>query len=202
MNNFYDRYWFQKSGHLSDFEIKWPKLKKFIPLNKSVIVDFGCGKGEILKEMALLNPSARYIGVDISEKALGQAKQNFPQGEFYKENEENIPLGDNSVDFVFSSEVIEHIYDTEKTIIEIARILKSGGQLLLTVPYHGFLKNILIALFAFNRHFNPVGSHIRFFSKKSLFSLLKKSGFNILKYGYWGRFYPISHSIYVLAEKK
>lgn len=64
------------------------------------------------------------------------------------------------------------------------------------------IKNLLIVLFAFNRHFNPTGSHIRFFSKKSLFGLLQKYGFKVLKYGYYGRFYPVSHSIYILAEKK
>jgi len=204
MSKFYENYWNNKEGHLSDFKIKWPKIKKFIPLEKwLVIADFGCGNGQIIKEMKLMNPEAKYIGLDVSEKALEEARKIFPECQFYKiEDGAKFPLGDNSVDFIFSSEVIEHIYDTENTFSEIARILKPGGKLLITTPYHGLIKNLLITVLNFNKHFNPTGPHIRFFSKKSLFDLLKRFGFETLKYGYYGRFYPISHSIFVLAEKK
>ena len=134
--------------------------------------------------------------------ALKSAAAILPDCKFYKiEDGENLPLENNSIDFVFSSEVIEHIYDIENAFLEISRILKPGGKLLLTTPYHGLIKNLLIVLFAFDKHFNPAGSHIRFFSKKSLFGLLNKFGFSVIKYGYYGRFYPVSHSIYVLAKK-
>ena len=54
-----------------------------------------------------------------------------------------------TADFVFSSEVLEHIYDVENAFSEVARILKPGGRLLLTTPYHGLIKNILITRFFF-----------------------------------------------------
>ncbi len=201
---FYENYWLGADGNLSDFKKKWPILKSFIPLESGkTILDFGCGNGVILKEMTVLNPEARYIGIDVSGTALEMAKKKLPTAVFYKVGDgEKIPLGDKSVDFIFSSEVLEHIYDVENAVSELQRILKPGGKFLLTVPYHGFIKNILIAIFAFNRHFNPIGSHIRFFSKKTLFFLLNKFSFNVIKYGYYGRFYPIPHSIHVLAEKK
>lgn len=200
---FYENYWLQKKERLSDFDIKWPKLKKLIPLDDNLIIlDFGCGHGLILKEMTLINPSANYIGVDVSETGLVQAKNNLPSGIFYKITDGGkIPLDDKSVDFIFSSEVFEHIYDINNAFSELKRILKPKGKILLTVPYHGFIKNILITIFNFNKHFNPTGPHIRFFSKKMLFGLLKKFGFDIINYGYYGRFYPISHSIWVLGSK-
>lgn len=203
VEGFYEKYWSGTEGDLSDFKIKWPILKNFIPLEKDrIIFDFGCGRGSILREMAVINPDARYIGVDVSETALNQARRNLPDKVFYKISDGGkIPLENESVDFVFSSEVLEHIYDVENAFSELKRILKPGGRILLTVPYHGFIKNILIIIFGFNRHFDPVGPHIRFFSKKSLFGLLNKFGFGVIKYGYYGRFYPVPHSIYVLAEK-
>jgi len=202
-NKFYERYWEGKAEYLPDFKIKWPKLKKFIPLEKEiVIVDFGCGNGQIIQEIKKINLKAEYIGLDVSETALKSAKTILPDCKFYKiEDGGKLPLKNNSVDFIFSSEVIEHIYDTENAFSEISRILKSGGKLLLTVPYHGLIKNILIMFFAFDKHFNPTGPHIRFFSKRTLFSLLKKNRFEIEKYGFYGRFYPLSHSIYILAKK-
>ena len=204
MSKFYEKYWSDnKNEYLSDFNLKWPKLKKFISLERgAVIVDFGCGNGRVIQEMKKINPQAEYIGLDVSEMALKSAAAILPDCKFYKiEDGGNLPLENNFVDFVFSSEVIEHIYDTENAFSEISRILKPGGKLLLTTPYHGLSKNLLIVLFAFDKHFNPTGPHIRFFSKKMLFNFLEKYGFKIVKYGYYGRFFPISHSIYVLAKK-
>lgn len=201
---FYENYWIGQDNYLSDFNLKWPKLKKFIPLNDNIIiVDFGCGNGKILGEIKKINSKAKLVGFDVSETALKEAKKNLLEVEFNKITDgEKLSLGDKVVDFIFSSEVIEHIYDTENAFKELARILKPGGKILLTTPYHGFIKNLLIILFAFNKHFNPVGAHIRFFTKKTLFNLFKKYGFEMEKYGYYGRFFPISHSIYILARKK
>lgn len=201
---FYEKYWIREYGCLSDFNLKWPKLKKFISLDKKmIIVDFGCGNGKIIQEMKKINSLAEYIGLDVSAAALKAASVNSPDCKFYKiEDGGSLPLKNNSADLIFASEVVEHIYDTENAFSEITRILKPGGKLLLTTPYHGLIKNILIAIFAFDKHFNPVGPHIRFFTKKTLFLLLGKNGFEIEKYGFYGRFYPLFHSIYVLARKK
>lgn len=205
MSKFYENYWQEQCGYLNDFILKWPRLKKFIPRDRDItIIDFGCGNGKILEEIRKINPAAKLIGLDVSEIALKQAKEseNLVGVEFYKVKDgEKIPLRDNLADFVFSSEVIEHIYDTENAFAEIARILRPRGRILLTTPYHGFIKNLLITLFAFNRHFNPTGAHIRFFTKKTLTNLLEKYNLKVIKYGYYGRFWPISYSIFVLAEK-
>lgn len=201
---FYENYWEKQEDYLSDFFLKWPKLEKFIPKNDSiVIVDFGCGNGKILGEIIKINLKAKLIGLDVSETALEEAKKNLSEVEFYKiVDGEKFPLNDGIADFIFSSEVIEHIYDTENAFKEITRILKPGGKILFTTPYHGFIKNLLIAFFAFNKHFNPTGAHIRFFTKKTLLGLLNKNNFKLIKVGYYGRFWPISHSIFILAEKK
>lgn len=201
---FYENYWKGQDDYLSDFTLKWPKLRKFIPIeNNIIIVDFGCGNGKILSEIKKINSKAKLIGLDVSITALEQAKKDFPEIEFYKITDGGkFPFNDETIDFIFSSEVIEHIYDTENAFSEIARILKPGGKILLTTPYHGFVKNLLITFFAFNKHFNPTGAHIRFFSKKTLLDLLNKNNLTPVKIGYYGRIYPISHSIYILAEKK
>lgn len=203
MPKFYERYWSGTSGKLSDFALKWPKLRRYIPKDKVVILDFGCGNGEIIKEMMALNPKAKYIGLDVSEKAISAASAKLPGVRLYKiEDGGRFPLPSTSVDFVFASEVIEHVYDTENAFSEIARILRPNGTLLLTTPYHGIIKNLLIILLAFDRHFDPAGPHIRFFSNNSLFSSLRKAGLGPVEHGYYGRFYPIPHSIFVLARKR
>lgn len=204
MPAFYERYWGAGAKSLSDFELKWPILSKRIPAEGNItILDFGCGTGHIISEIARLNPSAKLIGVDVSRAALDTARKQAPPAEFFPiEDGAAFPLPDASVDFVFSSEVIEHVYDTENAVREIARVLKPGGKLLITTPYHGLLKNLALVLFSFDFHFSPTGAHIRFFTKRSLTNLLNQHGLQPREYGYYGRFYPLSHSIFVVAQKQ
>ncbi|MCX6775810.1 MAG: class I SAM-dependent methyltransferase [Candidatus Micrarchaeota archaeon] len=202
MPEFYNRFWSDKKGKLWDFALKWPKLSRYIPREDAVILDFGCGNGEIIKEMMVLNPKAKYIGLDVSKKALSVASAKLPKAEFQLiEDGGRFPLKSASVDFIFASEVIEHIYDTENAFSEIARVLRPNGEVLLTTPYHGIIKNLLTVLLAFDSHFDPEGPHIRFFSKNSLFSCLRKARLEPVEHGYYGRFYPVPHSIFVLAKK-
>lgn len=204
MERFYERYWSDRpDGRLGDFERKWPVLAPLIPRDAAVtILDYGCGKGDIIGEMRRLNPGARYFGVDVSETALGIARERLPGVVLHRvEDGAPVPVETGTVDFIFSSEVIEHVYDTEATFREFSRLLRSGGHVLLTTPYHGFVKNVLLVALAFDRHFNPTGPHIRFFSKRSLFKCLRDVGIEPKRHGYIGRFLPIPMSIYVLARK-
>lgn len=205
MTEFYEKYWEENTTHQrGDFDLKWPKLKNHIPREGNVaILDFGCGAGHILSEIKKLNPRAKLIGLDVSRAALDEAQKLLPEAELHKiEDGGKFPLPDNSVDFIFTSEVIEHVYDTENAAKELYRILKPGGEMLLTTPYHNFIKNLLILLSGkFDKHFDPVGPHVRFFSGKTLFGLLERQGFKIKSHGFYGRFYPISHSIYLIATK-
>ena len=202
---FYERYWFGKpDGKLDEFTRKWPVLRHLIPRESGVVMlDYGCGDGEIIKELRAINAGARYIGVDISKTALAKAQASLPDAVFYQVGDgERVPIPAASVDFIFCSEVIEHVYDTEVIFIEFARLLRAGGRILITTPYHGRIKNVLLACFAFDRHFDPKGPHIRFFSKRSLFSSLGQVGLQPERHGYIGRFYPIPMAIYVMARKR
>jgi len=75
---------------------------------------------------------------------------------------------------IYASEVIEHALDTDGMFREFNRCLKPSGKLILTCPYHGFLKNVLVVMLNFEKHFNPVGGHIRFYSLKSLKAILRQ----------------------------
>ena len=193
-----------KTGHLHHFPLKWPKIESYIPIQKRIVIlDFGCGNGLILKEIGNMNPEAELIGIDVSENALHSAARVLPRARFLKiEDGSLLPLESNSIDFIFCSEVIEHILDTENAFSEISRVLKPGGRILITTPHHGIIKNIIITLFAFDKHFNPAGPHIRFFSKKSVSRLLKKFGMKAVKWDAFGRFFTVPHSLIAVAEKK
>jgi len=61
------------------------------------------------------------------------------------------------------------------------RVLRPGGRLLVTVPYHGRFKNLLIALFKWDEHFVPSNPHIRFYSKRTLSRIAGAAGFRSIR---------------------
>ncbi len=83
--------------------------------------------------------------------------------------------------------------------------LKKNGILIITTPYHGYLKNFLIALFnGFDKHANPLDicGHIRFFSKKTISILLEQNGFKVLDFLGAGRMPYLWKSMIIIARKK
>lgn len=205
MSKFYDHFWKSKDyKKLGDFKFKLPIIKKYIPQKSNLrILDYGCGAGIVLEIMSEINPKCFYIGVDISQEIIKLDKKRLPQFKFLKINEEKkLPFKDNFFDFVISTDVIEHIYNTPFLFGELSRILKPGGKILLTTPYHGFFKNLAIILTNnFELIFDPLKAHIRFFTKKSMTYCLKKVDLIPQKYEYYGRFYPLSNGMLVLAKK-
>ena len=77
---------------------------------------------------------------------------------------------------MWCSEVLEHVADTEHLLLEVRRVLRPGGRLLVTVPFHGRVKGALIALLRFDAHFDPLGQHLRFYTRSSLQATLDAVG--------------------------
>lgn len=202
MAKFYERYWKDKEV-LEDFEYKWPKIIHFIPLQKNLnLLDFGCGKGTILQKILQINPDIKVTGVDISRNAIHHTKKLIPKQSFIVIREgEKLPFKNGSFDFITALDVLEHIYDTELIFSELTRVLKPAGKILLTVPYYGLIKNLIIALFAFDFVYTPRTPHIRFYTKKSLLKEIEGARLSVKKFGYYGRFFPLSRGMFCLAEK-
>lgn len=202
MKKYYERYW-ENQEELEDFHYKWPAVKKFIPKDKAIkLLDFGCGKGAFISEILKINPKLKITGADISNTAIKSLRKkiNYLKFVLIKENRK-LPFKKGEFDFITALDVIEHVYDTEEILKELRRILKPGGKILISVPYHGLIKNLIISLLFFEINFDPFGPHIRFFTKKSLVKCLEKTGLKPLETGYFGRFYPLSRGMYILAQK-
>lgn len=200
---YYEKYWSSIKDHLKDLDLRTDAIRPFFPRNfTGNILDFGCGSGEILSEITKSNPKAKITGVDISKTALKQAEKRVPSG-IYKIiiESKKVPIKSESIDFILANDVVEHVYDTEWMFNEFSRMLKKDGLILISTPYCGFIKNLIIALTNFELVYDPLGPHIRFYTKKSLKKCLDLVGFRIVHFGTFGRFYPVSKGMFVLAKK-
>jgi SAM-dependent methyltransferase len=138
------------------------------------VLDLGCGAGRFLT--ALKDAGADPVGVEIAEAAAERARATGVEVRLV-EPDGTLPFGHGEFDLVWCSEVLEHVPDTLGLLHETRRVLKPGGRLLLTVPYHGRLQAAAIALTRFDQHFDPLGQHVRFFTRRSLASTLEAAGF-------------------------
>ena len=145
------------------------------------VLDYGCGNGVIIGNIArsiAIGPAS--CGVDISAVAVEQARELFPNVKFY-EMQRDAPLDDETYDVILSAEVLEHVFDTGGIIAEWFRLLRPGGTLAITVPYYGWIKDLLIVLSRrHENHFHQVHDpHIRSFTKNTLRKVLTQGRFEV-----------------------
>lgn len=149
------------------------------PADRRRAIDIGCGDGYFSGQLAKAGCSV--TGMDFSLVGLSQAaRQAAPGANFIEHDLTNpMPFDDASIDIAWCSEVLEHLFSPLYAIEQVYRVLKPGGLFLITVPYHGLLKNLAIAMFAFEKHYDPTYPHLRFFTAKSLGGLVTRAGFHI-----------------------
>ena len=166
----------------------------------SRVLDYGCGRGEFTDYLATLG--FRVAGVDLSALAIEFNRRDFPALEFVQLEQDHVPLPDQSFDAIWCSEVIEHVYDVHAIFAEFARLLRVGGRLILTTPYHGWLKNLLVITFGFDRHFDVEWPHIRFWTKRSLTKIAGAHGLKPVTWDSVGRIPCLAKSFFVVFERR
>jgi ubiquinone/menaquinone biosynthesis C-methylase UbiE len=140
------------------------------------VLDVGCGAGRFVA--ALRDAGADPVGVELAEAALQRARRNVPGADLrLVAPGGSLPLGHGEVDLVWCSEVLEHVPDTIAFLTEVRRVLRPRGRLLLTVPDHGRFKRTLLALTHYDAHYDPLGEHVRFYTRRSLTRALQATGF-------------------------
>jgi len=160
--------------HFLAFMRRWTQIDG----GNQAALDVGCGDGFFSREMCARG--YRVTGLDLSDVALARARQQGGGTFLAHDTSQRFPFSDQTFALVWCSEHLEHLFSPLSTLEEIRRVLRPGGKFLATVPYHGLVKNVGIALFAFDRHYDPTYPHIRFFTKNTLGALATRAGLDVI----------------------
>jgi 2-polyprenyl-3-methyl-5-hydroxy-6-metoxy-1,4-benzoquinol methylase len=150
-----------------------------------MVIDVGCGGGDFAE--ALANAGYAVCGVDLSESAVSAANARgvgrFAVSSVYDNLTE--PFGVGSFDGAVCIETIEHLYSPGRMLRRVREALRPGGVFIVTTPYWGYAKNILLAVT--NRMDRALtatweGGHIKHFSRRTLTELLTREGFELIDF--------------------
>jgi ubiquinone/menaquinone biosynthesis C-methylase UbiE len=144
-------------------------LNTFCQKRTLSILDVGCGTGKNMESLAYYGDVS---GVDISKEALQFCKKrglfNVKKGEA-----EKLPFKDDSFDVVCVLDVLEHVEDIP-AVNEIKRVLKDGGQIIITVPAFSWLWS----------KWDEALLHKRRYTREDLRKILTHEGFMVQKNTY------------------
>jgi SAM-dependent methyltransferase len=111
-------------------------IRRFWPDPNGKFLEAGCGPAA--NALNLARAGAEVTGIDFSPHAIEAAEEGFRRhgvrGDFVLCDVRDIRFPDGTFDFVYAGGVVEHFRDTDRAIAEMARVLKPGGRVLLTVP--------------------------------------------------------------------
>jgi SAM-dependent methyltransferase len=185
---YYEKYWSKGLGRWSPRDLKASAfeeklLSECVP-EGSQVLDFGCGDGSHIGTY-LHSIQRDYTGVDISLAAVDICRaRGLRASQYIPDNP--LPFESESFDVVAAFEVLEHLFEPQKSVDEIRRVLRTGGKFIGSVPnaVH-FGSRLLMAIGCFNPAGSPETSlkrpwadpHIRFFSKKNLIGFLIECNF-------------------------
>lgn len=116
-------------------------------------------------------------------------------------------IGDGHIDqfdAVVSVEVIEHLLLPRMLMQNAMRALRPGGLLILSTPYHGYWKNLALAITnGFDAHWHPLRDygHVKFFSKQTLVQLVQEYQLEEIQFETAGRISLLANSMIVHGLK-
>ena len=142
------------------------------------LLDVGCWGGEGLDRMDAASRFTELHGVDLIPASVEAARAKGIRASLVDLNQQTLPYADGFFDAVTCLAVIAQVFDPERTVAELARVLRPGGQLVLSVPNVAVLPNRLALLFGRRPRTSPDpawdGGQLHYFTLGATRDLLER----------------------------
>jgi SAM-dependent methyltransferase len=138
--------------------------------NASRILEAGCGAGFVLQGIRRQRPQALLAGCDASLHAIRLARARAGRAQFFQADVRHLPVAP-TFDIVIALDVIEHITEDERVLVQLFDTIRPGGGCVLTVPQHQWLWSEV----------DEFSHHRRRYSRRDLLEKVRRAGFEILR---------------------
>ena len=170
---------------------------------KTSIFDLGCGNGATAE--ILQRHGYEVVGVDPSTSGIREAHRAYPNLELFVGSAyDDLAARFGRFQVVLSLEVIEHVYYPRKFAATLFSLVRPGGMAIVSTPYHGYLKNVGMALIGkLDSHFTALWDegHIKFWSILTLKELLMEAGFSGISFQRIGRIPVFAKSMIAVVRR-
>jgi 2-polyprenyl-3-methyl-5-hydroxy-6-metoxy-1,4-benzoquinol methylase len=202
-DNVVDNYgWTRTEGPHSCGYIAPKIVSLLVGLGAQRVVDIGAGNGALCGLIA--KAGMKVVGVEYDSEGVQLAQKTHPSLCFYKAGVQDDPAhileAQGLFDVAVSTEVIEHLFAPHLLPQFAVKLLPKGGKLIVTTPYHGYLKNLALSVAGkWDKHHTPLwhGGHIKFWSRETLGRLLQDNGFRIIGFDGVGRYAVVSQGAHL-----
>ena len=207
MTQNHPQYFYKDAKHTQSDSYLLPVFNDILENGSGLkVLDLGCGNGGFCN--FLCEKGYDVTGVDISESGIEMARKTYPHLKFVRSDicdlEDFREIEKGAFDVIVAMEVIEHLQYPRKLMKVVKKYLKQGGVFLVSTPYHGYIKNLVISLAGkWDKHFSvdwDVG-HLRFFSVESLKRLVSSEGFSVVRFKFAGRLPLLWKSMICISNK-
>jgi len=169
----------------------WPLVAALLPVRPSDVLDVACGNGFLASRMA--QRGHHVTAFDLSADNVASARKSYPQVRFevasaYDDLSDLRPPA--GWDTIVAVEIIAHLFSPLRFLANMRGNLAESGRIIVTAPYHGYLKNVVLSILGqLDKHFEVYfeGGHIKFFSRRSLDAMFAAAGFRRPSFRYAGR---------------
>ena len=170
-NNLLQNFWHSHKINLA--------MKLLSQISFANCLDIGCASGYMISEIAKSYPKAKYFGIDIYDKAIEYAKKRYPNIKFQVASVAKLPFKNNTFDLILFYETIEHVENPRACLLEIKRVLKKDGTLILAMDSGSLLFRIIWFLWENTQGKIWKGAHLHPFHHSELEQLIGGIGFKI-----------------------
>jgi 2-polyprenyl-6-hydroxyphenyl methylase/3-demethylubiquinone-9 3-methyltransferase len=168
------------------------------------VLDAGCGNGNLSGRLTA--EGLEVCAFDASTSGIEHARRAFSGVRFevasvYDDLRQRFGQ---EFDACVCVEVIEHLYDPRAFVCRVFDVLRPGGLFIVTTPYHGYVKNVALAVTGkLDNHYSALwdGGHIKFWSRATLTTLLEEARFQVIGFEGAGRLPLLWKSMIVTARK-